>query len=384
MAEDEQQQSAQKSVAQRLLSQVRPQLQRIRPYVPGRPIEDVQKEFGLTAVDKLASNENPIGPSPKALAAIAGMLGELNRYPDGAAQDVRTAIAARMGLTPAHVFVGNGSDEIIKMIAETFLSPGDEVVTPFPSFAQYSFGAHIMGATVVNVPLAEGFRYDLPRMLASITERTKIVYLCSPNNPTGTWLSHRETADFVAQVPDDVVVVCDEAYIEYVDEPDPLDSLQFIREGKTVLSLRTFSKMYGLAGIRLGYALGDPGLINFMHQVREPFNANSVAQAAAVAALTDSEHVARCREANQAGREQLYAGLSALAVPYIKTQGNFLIADVGDGLAVFEQLQRRGVIVRAGFPGLDRYVRISIGTAEENERCLQALAQVIGSIDRVS
>ncbi|MHB1630407.1 MAG: histidinol-phosphate transaminase [Bacilli bacterium] len=384
MTEDGRRQTAQRSVAQRLLTQVRPELHRIKPYVPGRPSADVQREFGLATVDKLASNENPLGPSPKALAAIVQMLGELNRYPDGAAQDVRSAIADHAGLTPSHVFVGNGSDEIIKMVSETFLSPGDEVVTPFPSFAQYGFGASIMGATVVNVPLTEGFRYDWPRMLASITERTKIVYLCSPNNPTGTWFTHGEAADFVAQAPDHVVIVCDEAYIDYVDEADPLDSLQFIREGRTVLSLRTFSKMYGLAGIRLGYALGDPGLINFMHQVREPFNANSVAQAAAVAALTDTEHVARCREANRAGREQFYKGLAALDIPYIATQGNFLIADVGDGVAVFEQLQRRGVIVRAGFPGLDRYVRISIGAAAENERCLKALAQVIASIDRVS
>ncbi len=383
MTEDGQQQSAQTDVALRLLSQVRPELHRIRPYVPGRPIADVQREFGLSAVSKLASNENPLGPSPKAVTAILRMLGELNRYPDGATQDIRSVIADHVGLTPSHVFIGNGSDEIIKLIAETFLSLGDEVVTPFPSFAQYSFGANIMGAKVVDVPLTEEFRYDLPRMLASITERTKIIFLCSPNNPTGTWLTHAEVADFVGQVPDHVVVVCDEAYIEYVDEPDPLDSLQFVREGRTVLSLRTFSKMYGLAGIRLGYALGDPGLINYMHQVREPFNVNSVAQAAGVAALSDTEHVARCRAANRAGREQFYEGLTALDIPHIPTQGNFLIADVGDGLAVFEQLQRRGVIVRAGFPGLDRYVRISIGTAEENERCLQALAQVIGSRDRV-
>lgn len=374
---DQQKLSEAVPLAERVRPLVRPNLHEIKPYVPGRTIAEVQKEFGLHDVVKLASNENPLGPSKKAIAAIQQLLSELNRYPDGAAVDVREAIAKHVQLTPEHVFVGNGSDEIIKMIAETFLQHGDEVIVPFPSFAQYNFGAQVMGAKVVSVPLTADFQYDFEAMKARITKRTKLIYVCSPNNPTGTWTTHTQVKSFLEEIPEDLVVILDEAYLEYVDSPDPLHSLEFISEGKPVLSLRTFSKMYGLAGLRLGYALGDPGLIRFLHQVREPFNVNAVAQVGAAAALQDHEHVEACRAANQSGRLQFYKGLKELGIPYVPTQGNFLLAQVGDGMRVFEALERYGVIVRAGFPGLQEYVRISIGTEAENERCLAALAQVL-------
>ncbi len=357
---------------------VREPLLTIRPYVPGRPIQDVMREFKLDHVIKMASNENPVGPSPKAVAAIQGMLQELHRYPDGAAQDLRSAIAEHVGLHETAVFVGNGSDEVIKIIAETFLQPGDELLVPFPSFSQYDFGAQIMGATVVPVPLSSGFEYDLDSIREHVTEKTKLVYLCSPNNPTGTSLSHRAAAHFIESLPEKVIVVCDEAYLEYVDTPDPLRSIEWVKAGKPVLSLRTFSKMYGLAGMRLGYAIGNPSLIRYLHQVREPFNVNAMAQAAAIAALGDEAHVQKSREMNRLGKEQLYRGFERLGIPYIPTQGNFLMAEVGNGMQVFQELQKKGVIVRAGFPGIPEYIRVSIGTTEENEQFLKALAEVLG------
>lgn len=355
---------------------VRPHLLGLRPYVPGRPAAEVMREFGLTDVVKLASNENPVGPSPKAVAAIQKMLPELHLYPDGAGHDIRHAIAEQVDLTPAHVFIGNGSDEVIKLIMETFLDAGDELLVPYPSFMSYTSSAAMVNAALVQVPLDADFQYNLNDMAARISERTKVVVLCTPNNPTGTWLTHTQVAHFLQKVPQHVIVVIDEAYLEYVDSADRLDSLQFVRAGRPVISLRTFSKMYGLAGLRLGYALADPSILAYLHQVRLPFNVNAVAQAGCVAALSDEEHVLRSRAYNAAGRAQYYTGLASLGISYIPTQGNFLLADVGDGQAVFEALQRQGVIVRAGFAGLPAYIRISIGTTEQNERCLQALAKL--------
>lgn len=361
-------------------SAMRPHLRAIRPYVPGRPAADVAREFGVTDIVKLASNENPYGPSPRAIESARAMAAQLHRYPDGAAQDVRQAVAAACGVTVGHVLMSNGSDEMIKMLSETFLGPDDEIVVPSPSFAQYAFGAQVMGAAVREVPLRGDFTYDLEALLAAVTPRTKLLYLCTPNNPTGTWLTHAEVARFMERVAPHVVVVLDEAYREYVDAPDPLDSLAFIRAGRRVISLRTFSKMYGLAGVRLGYAIADPHLIACVNQVREPFNANAVAQAAATAALDDAEFVLRVRELNAAGRVQYYEGLARLGVPVVATQANFVLARVGDGMKVFDALQRRGVVVRAGFQGLFAYVRISIGTEQENGRCLEALGEVLGDM----
>lgn len=357
---------------------VRPPLFSIHPYVPGRPIKDVMKEYGLDHVVKLASNENPLGPSPKAVTAIQQILQELHRYPDGAALDLRAALADHVGLPEAAIFVGNGSDEVIKMIAETFLQPGDEMIVPFPSFSQYDFGAKVMDATIVHVPLQKGFEYDLVAMRELVNEHTKLIYLCLPNNPTGTYLTHTEVLKFVESLPEQVIVACDEAYLEYVDTPDPVRSIDLIRAGYPVLSLRTFSKIYGLAGLRLGYTLGHPDLIHYLHQVREPFNVNAVAQAAAIAALTDDEHLANSRAANQQGKEQVYKRLTDLGVPYIQTQGNFMLIEVGDGSKVFQALQEHGIIVRAGFPGIPEYIRVSIGTVAENEQFLVALVEALG------
>ncbi len=364
-------------VVDRVRPLVRENLHAIAPYVPGRPIADVMSEYGLQDVVKLASNENPWGPSPKVVAALQHALGAIHRYPDGAAKDLRAAIASQHGLQPESVLVSNGSDEMIKMLSETFLDHGDEVVVPYPSFAQYSSGAMVMGATIVQAPLRENLEYDIEAMVKSISPRTKLVYLCTPNNPTGTWLTHEQVRYFLDQIPQNIVVALDEAYLEYVTSTDPVRSLEFIREGRPVLSLRTFSKIYGLAGLRLGYALGDPQFLAFVNQVREPFNVNVLAQTAALAALSDQEHVALIREKNDQGRKQYYEALDQLGISYCKTQANFILVNVGDGLAIFDAMQQLGVIVRAGFAGLSQYVRISIGTTDENERCLQALEAVV-------
>ncbi len=361
-------------VVDRLYPRVRETLHQIRPYVPGRPAADVMREFGLADVVKLASNENPFGTSPRAREAVFEAAREMHRYPDGATTSLRKAIAAHLALNSDQVLVSNGSDEMIKMVSETFLQPGDEVVAPFPSFAQYGFGANVMGAKMVHAPLTPTFFYDVDALLARITERTKIVYLCSPNNPTGTWLTHAQAESYMARVPDHVLTVFDEAYVEYVDAIDPLDTLRWVREGRAVLSFRTFSKMYGLAGLRLGYALGNPGILSFIEKVREPFNANALAQCAAEAALLDTAFVEMVRRKTKEGRRQLEAGVQALGYHTVPSQGNFSLVYTGNGRETFERLQRLGVIVRAGFPGLDAYIRVSIGTFEENERFLQALA----------
>lgn len=366
-----------KALANRVYPLVRPNLHSIRPYVPGRPAKDVQLEFGLTDVVKLASNENPVGPSPHAVAAAQRVLAALNRYPDGATQDIRHAIAQHMNIAIDSILVGNGSDEVLKMLSETFLQPGDEVIVPSPTFPQYAFGASVMDAKTVQVPLLADFQYDLPGMLEQVNDKTKLIYLCSPNNPTGTWLTHKQVARFLAQLPKHVLLILDEAYREYIDTEDPLDSVEFIRQGWPVLSLRTFSKVYGLAALRIGYVIGDPGIVAFMDHVREPFNVNAIAQAAAIAALEDQDHVKHVQSANRLGREQLYAGLRRLHIPFVATQGNFILAEVGDGRAVFEAMQRKGVIVRTGFPGIESYIRITIGTSEDNDRCLTALAQAL-------
>lgn len=361
----------------RLHPLVRSHLHAISPYVPGRPIADVMREFGLHHVVKLASNENPLGPSMLAVQAGQQAMLEVNRYPDGAAKDLREAIAKHMSLSEDYVIVSNGSDEMIKMIAETFLDHGDEIVLPFPSFAQYTFGANVMDAKITYVPLHDDLTYDLDAMLRAISDKTKIVYLCTPNNPTGSWLQHQEIEAFLHQLPDHVLLVLDEAYCEYVTTPDPIRSEKWIAEGKPLLSLRTFSKIYGLAGLRLGYTLGHPALLAYLHKVREPFNANAVAQKTAIAALFDQEHVIRVRDYNEEERQRYYAFFEEHKLRYYPSQGNFILLDVGDGRKIFDQLQRKGIITRAGFPGLERCVRISIGTREENALCREALLAVL-------
>ncbi|MBA5866459.1 MAG: histidinol-phosphate transaminase [Nitrospira sp. CR1.3] len=346
----------------------------LTPYVPGKPIEELQRELGLSRVIKLASNENPIGPSPKALAVLSEGAATLHRYPDGGAFRLREAMADRWKVTPDHIILGNGSDEILGLLARTFLAPGDEAVMADQTFVIYKMEVTAAHGKAVTVPLRQ-WRHDLPAMAEAITPRTRLLFLCNPNNPTGSMVSSGEVAQLLSRIPEQVIVVFDEAYFEYVRRSDFPEAMAYVKQGRNAIVLRTFSKIYGLAGLRIGYGVTTPEITGLLNRVRPPFNANSIAQRAALAALGDDEHVAKSRAVNQAGMEQLIKGLSAFGFTPIPSEANFLYLDIGrDGRQVFEALLRQGVIIRH-IEG--RMVRVTIGQAEENEAFLIALARVM-------
>lgn len=344
------------------------------PYVPGKPIDELERELGIPRVIKLASNENPLGPSPKALTVLAGTAPTLHRYPDGGAHRLRGVLSDRYKLTPDHVILGNGSDEILGLLARAFLSPGDEAVMADQTFVIYKMEVTAAHGKPVVVPLRE-WRHDLPAMADAITPRTRLVFICNPNNPTGTVVTAPDVEAFMQGIPDDVIVVFDEAYYEYVRDPDFPDNLSWIRQGCNAIVLRTFSKIYGLAGLRIGYGLTTPEIAGYLNRVRPPFNANSMAQQAALEALEDDEHVARSRTLNAAEMVTVRAGLVALGLEPLPSQANFLLFDVGrDGRRVFEDLLRHGIIVRH-IEG--RLLRVTIGLPEENRYFLDALKTVL-------
>jgi histidinol-phosphate aminotransferase len=347
----------------------------LSPYVPGKPIEELQRELGLARVIKLASNENPLGPSPKALAVLADAAKTLHRYPDGGAFRLRTALAERWKVSLDQVILGNGSDEIIGMLARAFLSPGDEAVMADNTFVIYKMEVTAAHGTQFVEPLRDG-RHDLTALGKAVTPRTKLLFICNPNNPTGTMVSAAEMDALMAQVPPHVIVVFDEAYCEYARDPHFPDSLGYIRRERNAIVLRTFSKIYGLAGLRIGYGVTTAEIAGYLNRVRPPFNANSLAQRAALAALGDEEHVAKSRAMNQAEMASVRAGLVALGLRPLPSEANFLYFDAGrDGRIVFEALLREGVIVRH-IEG--NHVRVTIGLPEENRQFLQALKQVLG------
>jgi histidinol-phosphate aminotransferase len=346
----------------------------LSPYVPGKPIEELKRELGLTRVIKLASNENPLGPSPKAMAVINDGVATLHRYPDGGAFRLREAIADRWKVSADQVILGNGSDEILSFLARTFLAPGDEAVMADQTFVIYKMEVMAAHGKAVVVPLLQ-WRHDVTAMADAITERTRLLFLCNPNNPTGTMISADEVTSLLARVPEHVVVVFDEAYFEYVRSAEFPDSMAYVKQGRNAIVLRTFSKIYGLAGLRIGYGVTTPEIANFLNRVRPPFNANSLAQLAARAALDDDEHVANSRAVNQAGMDQVVSGLQALGFAPIASETNFVYVDVArDGRRIFEALLRLGVIIRH-IEG--RMIRITIGQAEENTAFLTALGQVL-------
>jgi histidinol-phosphate aminotransferase len=353
---------------------VHPDIAALSPYVPGKPIDELQRELGLSRVIKLASNENPLGPSPKALGVIHDGAATLHRYPDGGAFKLRQALANRWKVTDEQIILGNGSDEILGLLARTFLSPGEEAVMADHTFVIYNMEVMAAHGKAVSVPLKD-WRHDVAAMASAVTDRTRLLFLCNPNNPTGTMVSAEEVAWLMARVPEQVVVVFDEAYFEYVRSSDFPDSMAYIKEGRNVIVLRTFSKIYGLAGLRIGYGVTTGEIANLLNRVRPPFNANSIAQRAALAALDDDEHVARSRAVNQAGMEQIVNGLRALRLSPITSETNFVYFDVGrDGRDIFDALLRHGVIVRH-IEG--RMIRVTIGLAEENRVFLAALTQVL-------
>jgi len=356
-----------------------PVLEHLPVYQPGRPVEEVARELGLSArgVIKLASNENPLGPSPAALAAVKKAARGMNMYPDGSAFYLKRKLAARLGVTPAHLVLGNGSNDIIEFLGHALLGPGDNIVVSQYSFAVYPIVAKLFGADVITVP-ARDYGHDLPAMLRAVTARTKIVFVANPNNPTGTAVSAAPMRRFAAELPERVLLAMDEAYVEFQDKP--VDLLPVIRAGRkpNLILLRTFSKIYGLAGLRAGYGIGHPEFIAALEKIRQPFHVNLLAQAAALAALDDAAHVKRTRRNNDAGRDFLEKALRAMNVEFVPSSANFVLARVGAGQEVFEQLQRRGVITRPmGGYQLPEWIRISIGTPAENRRCAGALRQIL-------
>jgi len=346
------------------------------PYSPGKPVEELERELGIAHAIKLASNENPRGPSPKALAVLSAAATTLHRYPDGGAFRLRGKLAERWKVTADHVILGNGSDEILGFLARAFLPPGDEAVMADQTFVIYKMEVTAAHGVPVVVPLKD-WRHDLPAMADAVTSRTRLLFVCNPNNPTGTMVTRAEVDALMARLPESVIVVFDEAYYEYVRSRDFPDSLSLVKQNRNVVVLRTFSKIYGLAGLRIGYGLTTPEIAGYLNRVRPPFNANSLAQRAALAALEDEDHVAQSRAMNEAEMVTVRAGLAALGLSPIPSEANFLFVDVGrDGRAVFEALLREGVIVRH-IEG--RMVRITIGLPDENRRLLQALKKVLSS-----
>jgi histidinol-phosphate aminotransferase len=352
------------------------------PYEPGKPVEEVQRELGLERVVKLASNEGPFPPFPAAVAAIERTARDLNRYPDGGSWALRAALAERHGVSFDEVIVGSGADGVIDLLSQATLDPGDEIVCGWPSFPSYVLDAAKLGATAVKVPLRDHL-YDLDALLDAIGPRTKIVYVCHPNNPTGTANGRAELAIFLERVPPDVLTVIDQAYFEYIDDPDYADCItEHFAAGLRVTVLRTFSKIYGLAGLRVGYGIAPTDVVEATSKVRRAFDVSAVAQAAALASLGDDEEITRRRRENAHGRAQIEDALRTHGFePVGPSFGNFVYTEVGDGRELFDQLLRRGVIVRplAGF-GAPGAIRVSVGTAEENEVFAAALGHVLSGV----
>lgn len=359
--------------------QARQALGKLKPYSPGKPIWEVQQELGLDRVIKLASNENPLGPSPKALEAVQRCLPEIHRYPDAQAVKLRAAIAGQLALASEQLIVTNGGDELLTLISEAFLEEGDEIVAPSPTFSEYEFGATLMGAVTVDIPLAEGFRFDANAILSAITERTKLVCICSPNNPTGTYMPKDELHRLLDALPERVLVVYDAAYSHFVTAEDYTDGLEFVRSGYPVIVLQTFSKIFGLAGLRVGFGAAPEAIIRSIIRVKEPFNVNALAQAAAAAAITDKEHIQASRQVNTQGREQLYEALDRLGFGWTESMSNFVLVHLGpEAGRIYERLMTQGIIVRYGSGwGLPEHVRVSVGTAEENRRFISALSDIV-------
>ncbi|RME35303.1 MAG: histidinol-phosphate transaminase [Gammaproteobacteria bacterium] len=348
------------------------------PYQPGKPEEELARELGLTSIVKLASNENPLGAGEAAREAVAASVGSLHRYPDGSCHVLKEALSARLGVAPGQLTLGNGSNEILELVARTFVAPEHEVVFSAHAFAVYPLVTRAVGARAVEVP-ARDWGHDLEAMAAAVTSRTRLIFVANPNNPTGTWVDRVRLEAFLERVPPEVLVVLDEAYFEYVTEAEYPDGITLLPRHRNLLVTRTFSKIHGLAALRLGYGVSDPSLAELLNRVRQPFNVNAPAQAAGLAALGDTAHVARSVALNREGLVQLREGVEALGLSVIPSVGNFLCVDFGrDAMPIYRGLLQRGVIVRpvAGY-GMPTFLRVTVGLPEENRRFLEALADVL-------
>jgi histidinol-phosphate aminotransferase len=355
-------------------------VRRIAPYVPGKPIEELARDYGLAedSIVKLASNENPRGPSPRAREAIAAACAGITRYPDGNGFALKSALAARYGVGREQIVLGNGSNDVLELATQAFLRPGDQAIYSQHAFAVYPLATQARGATGLEIPARE-YAHDLDAMAKAITPRTRIIFVANPNNPTGTWLPATALKAFLAAVPREVLVVLDEAYDEYLDAAQRSPAVRWSAAHPNLIVSRTFSKAYGLAGLRVGFGVMDAGVADMLNRVRQPFNVSSVAQAAALAALADTDYVAESAALNRAGLAQLAGALDAMRVGYVPSHGNFLLVHVGDGARIYERLLRQGVIVRpvANY-GLPAHVRVTVGLPEENRRFLAALETALG------
>ncbi len=350
----------------------------IKPYSPGKPLEELEREYGISDSIKLASNENPLGPSPLAVKAIKDAIGKLNRYPDGSGHDLVRNIAEKLGVSTGNIVLGNGSDEIIGMLTRALLRPGDEAIMPYPSFLMYNIMVCCAGATPVQVPL-KSLSVDLDGIRDRISSRTRMIFICNPNNPTGTVISKKDFKDFLQSIPNEVLLVVDEAYIEFVRDKNGAISIDYLDSGVALVTLRTFSKAYGLAGLRIGYGIMPQEIASLLNRVRQPFNANSLAQVGASAALEDKAFLEKTVSLINEGLDFLYESLDRMNIKYFPTQANFFLIDIGkDADEVFEKMLKQGVIVRSmtsyGYPN---YIRINVGLHEENVRFLNALEKII-------
>jgi len=363
----------------KVIDQVPDYIRTLVPYAPGKPIEEVEREIGIADSIKLASNENPLGPSPLALEAMGRNLAQLHLYPDGDCFYLKRGLAAKLDVAHDNLIFGNGSNEIIELAIRTFMRPGDEAVMARQAFVVYKLVVQAAGGISREVPLRD-FTHDLEAIAKAISARTRVVFLANPNNPTGTIYRRASWEAFLKQVRPDVLIIVDEAYFEYVEAADYPNSLDYHQQGKTLLTLRTFSKLYGLAGLRIGYGIADKEIISLMHRVRQPFNVNAPAQWAALAALDDGEHVRRSLENNRRGLEYLIAEFARLGIEYVRSHANFILLRVGQGEEVFSRLLAQGIIVRsmAGYQ-FPEYLRVTIGTMDENRKFVDGLKKALGA-----
>ena len=353
--------------------QALPNITALKPYQPGKPIEELERELGLSNIIKLASNENPLGPSKSALNAIEQASKELTRYPDGNGFSLKAALAKHVQLTSDQITLGNGSNDVLELLARTFVSSNDEVIFSQYAFAVYPLVTQAIGAKAVIAP-ASDFGHDLDAMTTLISEKTKLIFIANPNNPTGTALAPKQVETFLKQVPESVIVVLDEAYVEYTTQQ--FNTVAWLAGYPNLVITRTFSKAYGLAALRVGYSLSSPEIADCLNRIRQPFNVNSLALVAAVAALADKDYVEQSRQLNEAGLKQYVTGFEQLGLTYIPSKGNFITVDVKRNAdSIYQSLLQQGVIVRpiANY-GLPQHLRISVGLGEENQRCLDALA----------
>lgn len=347
----------------------------LQPYQPGKPLSELAREYGIYDAVKLASNENPLGPSPLAIAAIHNNLHDIARYPDGNGFELKQALATKYGIAQNMITLGNGSNDILELIARAYVTPAHTVIFSEHAFAVYPLVTQAIGASARVTP-AKNWGYDLTAIQAAICEHTRLIFIANPNNPTGTWVNNAELQAFLKAVPENVLVVLDEAYCEYVDHPGYPNGLEWQAQYPNVIVTRTFSKAYGLAGLRVGYAISHPDIANILNRVRQPFNVNSLALVAATAAMADSAYLQEVKAANQKGMQQLTSAFTAMKLAFIPSVANFVTVAVGDGAKVYELLLRQGMITRpVGNYGLPHHLRITVGLPEENERLIRALHQ---------